>query len=387
MKDIVILGAGLAAAPLIRQIMLNSVLKQGDLRLTVVAPNTHFHWPIAMPRVILPDHWSEHKAMFELYPFFKDYPPERFEFVLGTASGMDLEGKHITVAMTRGGIYTVHYDTLVIATGSSAQDHVPWTVLGTTEATKEKLHALWDDVRRAETIVIAGGGPTGTETAGELAYEYSGEKEVYFIYDDDLPLGPSTLESVRRQAAKELSKLNVNLLPQTRVTEATEDGKDTILQLRRADGSFQTLRTRAYIPATGTKPNTAFVPKEILDHRGFIKQTNYLQVEGHTDIFVLGDAGNLESNRATHADSQCLHLVKNLPIYLSGGRMSVYKKNPKETITVTLGRKRATGQRGNIKTPSLFPWYCKGRRMGTDYAHELAAGRRSLSTVLEKRRR
>lgn len=387
MKDIVILGAGLAAAPLIRQIMLKSVLQQDDFRLTVIAPNTHFHWPIAMPRVILPDHWSEHKVMFELYPFFKDYPPERFEFVLGAASSMDLEGKHITVALNRGGVYTVHYDTLVIATGSTAQDHVPWTVLGTTEETKEKLHALWDDIRRSETIVIAGGGPTGTETAGEIAYEYNGEKEVYFVYDDDLPLGPSTLHSVRKQVVKELSKLKVNLLPKTRVAEVTKDGKDTILQLRRADGSFQTLRTQAYIPATGTKPNTAFAPKEILDNRGFIKQTKYLQVEDHTDIFVLGDAGNLESNRAMYADSQCLHLIKNLPIYLSGGKMTPYKKNRKEMMAVTLGRKRATGQLGNIKILSLLLWYAKGRWMGTDYAYDLAAGRRSLSTVIEKRRR
>ncbi|KAJ4172821.1 hypothetical protein NW754_003026 [Fusarium falciforme] len=336
MKDIVILGAGLAAAPLIRQIMLKSVLQQDNLRLTVVAPNTHFHWPIAMPRVILPDHWSEHKAMFELYPFFKDYP-------------------------LRG--------------------------LSTTEETKDKLHTLWNDIRRAETIVIAGGGPTGTETAGEIAYEYNGEKEVYFVYDDDLPLGPSTLDSVRKQVVKELSKLKVNLLPRTRVTEITKDGKDTILQLRRADGSFQTLRTQAYVPATGTKPNTAFAPKDILDNRGFIKQTNYLQVEDHSDIFVLGDAGNLESNRAMHADSQCLHLIKNLPIYLNGGKMTPYKKNEKEMIAVTLGRKRATGQLGNIKILSLLMRYAKGRWMGTDYAYYLAAGRRSLSMVLEKRRR
>ncbi|KAL6355237.1 hypothetical protein LRP88_11486 [Fusarium phalaenopsidis] len=368
MKDIVILGAGLAAAPLIRQIMLKSVLQQDNLRLAVVAPNTHFHWPIAMPRVILPDHWSEHKAMFELYPFFKDYPPERFEFVLGAASIMDLEGKHITVALNRGGVYTVHYNTLVIATGSSAQDHVPWTVLGTTEETKDKLHALWDDIRRAETIVVAGGGPTGTETVGEIAYEYNGEKEVYFVYDDDLPLGPSTLDSEE-------------------TSQATKDGKDTILQLHRADGSVQILRTQAYIPTTGTKPNTEFASREILDNHGFIKRTNYLQVEGHSDILVLGDAGSLESNRAMYADSQCLHLVENLPIHLNGGKMTPYKKNRKEIIAVTLGRKRATGQLGNIKILSLLMWYAKGRWMGTDYAYDLAAGRRSLSTVLEKRRR
>jgi hypothetical protein len=34
---------------------------------------------------------------------------------------------------------------------------------------------------KAKTIVVAGGGVTGCETAGELAYEYGQQKEIIFV--------------------------------------------------------------------------------------------------------------------------------------------------------------------------------------------------------------
>jgi hypothetical protein len=34
---------------------------------------------------------------------------------------------------------------------------------------------------KAKTIVVAGGGVTGCETAGELAYEYGRQKEIIFV--------------------------------------------------------------------------------------------------------------------------------------------------------------------------------------------------------------
>lgn len=34
---------------------------------------------------------------------------------------------------------------------------------------------------KAKTMVIAGGGVTGCETAGELAYEYRRQKEIIFV--------------------------------------------------------------------------------------------------------------------------------------------------------------------------------------------------------------
>ncbi|KAL7925275.1 hypothetical protein ACQKWADRAFT_283521 [Trichoderma austrokoningii] len=349
MKNIVVLGVGVAAAPLIRQTMRNVVLKEKDYKMIVVAPNTHFHWPIAMPRVIVPGQLADDKAMIDLRPFFKEYPEDKFEFVLGTASAMDPASNTVTVDASEGGSSrTINYHTLVVATGSSSPD-MPWKAMGSTEQTKQRLHELQQQIESASTIVVVGGGATGTETAGELGFEYSkaGRKEVYLVYNDRLPLTPPTMDSVRKAAKNELEKLKVKLVPYTTVSAVEHAGKDTILTLTSSDGTTKTLTTQAYIPSTGLVPNSSFVPASLLDSRGYIKQTKALQAEGFDNIFVLGDVGNLEANKAGLASAQTIHLIKALPIHLKGGAMPVYSPNTTEISGVTLGRSRATGQMGS----------------------------------------
>ncbi|KAH0493781.1 hypothetical protein TgHK011_000432 [Trichoderma gracile] len=386
MKTIVILGVGVAAAPLIRQTMRNVVLKDKEYNLIVVAPTTHFHWPIAMPRVIVPGQLSEDKAMIDLRPIFKEYPSDQFEFVLGAASALDPTGNTVSVSLNDGGSRTINYHTLVVATGTSSKDNMPWKAMATTEQTKQRLHELQHQIENANTIAVVGGGQTGSETAGELGFEYSkqGRKEVYFIYNDKLPLAPPLMESVRKQTKTELEKLNVKLIPNTKVTAVEHSGGDTILTLTDAEGRITTLTTQAYVPTTGGIPNSSFVPAHLLDSNGFILQTKSLQVKGHDNIFVLGDVGSLEECKAGVADAQAVHLIKALPIYLKGGVMPAYTPNNKVMVGITLGRSRATGQFGSFKLFSFLIHYAKGRFLGTDYCHLIAAGKKTLMTTYEK---
>ncbi|KAL7949161.1 hypothetical protein V8C42DRAFT_313486 [Trichoderma barbatum] len=386
MKTIVVLGVGVSAAPLIRQTMRNVVLKEKDYNMIVVAPTTHFHWPIAMPRVIVPGQLAEDKAMIDLRPLFKEYPADKFEFVQGTASAMDPASNTVSVALSTGGSRTINYHTIVVATGTSSKDNMPWKAMADTEQTKNRLHELHQQIQNAKTIVVVGGGQTGSETAGELGFEYSkqGRKEVYFIYNDSLPLAPPLLDSVRKQTKTELEKLNVKLIPNTTVTAVDYSGDDTILTLTSSDGKTKTLTTQAYLPTTGGTPNSSFVPESLLDNSGYILQTKSLQAKGYDNIFVLGDVGNLEGSKAGVADAQAVHLIKALPIYLRGGVMPEYTPNTKVMVGITLGRSRATGQMGSFKVFSFLIYYAKGRFLGTDYCHLIAAGKKTLMTTYEK---
>lgn len=386
MRTIVVLGAGLAAAPVIRQIMRTTVLTRKDLKMIVVAPNTHFHWPIAMPRVVVPGQMADDKVMFPLEPIFREYPADKFEFVLGKASALDPSGNIVTVALNTGDSRAIAYDTLVIATGASARDDMPWKVMDTTEKTVEKLRSLQRDIEGAKTIVVAGGGLTGAETAGELGFEYAkgGQKDVYFVYGGHLPLAPPMMQSVRKQTRTELEKMKVKMVANTTVTKATRSGRDTVLELRAADGSTTTLTAQAYIPTTGVTPNTAFAPASMLDGRGHVKQTTRLQAEGHADIFVVGDAGSLETSTAQAAEAQAVHLIKALPLHLDGGALPEFQVDTKNGYGVTLGRSRATGQMAGFKLFSLLIWYMKGRFLGTDSAPLFAAGKKTMMTTFEK---
>lgn len=376
MKTIVVLGAGLAGASVIPLAMKNFVLKQNDYKLIVVAPNTHVHWAIAMPRIIVPGLLSEDKGMVSLEPQFKSYPPSKFEFVQGAAGNLDPEAKVVTVTLNDGGSRAVSYDTLIIATGASTTDGAPWKIIGTTEKTKEVLHKYQEDITRAKSVLISGGGVTGTETAGEFgtAYSATGKKDVTFVYNDDLPL-PGMMDSVRSVAKTELERFKVKLVPNTKVTKATPTADGTIVELTSKDGKTTTVTVGAYIPATGLRPNADFAPASLRDANGYIKTTQNLQAEGHNNIFVVGDVGNLEAKKAMIADAQVKHLIKGLPDYLLHGTpVPLYKLDTRNAAVVTLGPKKSTGQMSGFKLPGFLGNFAKGKTMLTEKVPSLAAG-------------
>lgn len=69
---------------------------------------------------------------------------------------------------------TLHTDwalASVIATGASYKEGPPFKGLGSTEETKAALNEWRKRIKAAKSIVVAGGGATGTEVAGELGDE------------------------------------------------------------------------------------------------------------------------------------------------------------------------------------------------------------------------
>lgn len=385
MKTILVLGAGIAAMPVIHQTMKTTILKSKDLKMVVVSPSDYFLWPIAMPRAVVPGQLPDAKVLYELPPAFKNYPADKFEFVLGNATAIDTGRNVANITLNQAGSREIEYDVLVVATGSSAKENMPWKLLDTSADTIDSIRSIQQKVKASKNIVVVGGGATGIETAGELGFEYSknGAKDVYFIHSGALPLSENIKESVRKQARAELMKLNVKIISNTTVTSVTPSGDEVVLQLTAADGTTKTLTTGAYIPTTGMVPNTSFLPSSMLDARGFVKQTTTLQAEGHKNIFVLGDAGSLEENNALAADSQANHLIKTLPAFLKGEVVSEYKKSSTVMLSVTVGRARGTGQLGSFKLFSFLVWYLKGRFLGTDYVANVVAGRRSILTKFD----
>jgi len=380
-KTIVVLGAGLAALPIIRQTMRQIVLKSTDYNLIVISLNSHMLFPIAMPRAIVPGQFSEDKYMVPVSKQFAQYPKDKFEHILGAADSLDPEAKIVRV-----GGREVRYDKLIVATGARYKGDVPWTTLDTTEQTRSKIHEYQKAIETAKSIVIVGAGPTGTEVAGELGFEYAkkGKKKVTLVCRGDQPLPPKMLDSVRKQARVELERLNVKLVSNSTVTNVTKDGNETVLELT-SNGKMSTLKADVHIAATGVQPNTSFAPASMLDSKGYLKQDKTLRAPFYPDIFIVGDAGNLEESKATIADEQAVQLINALPAHLLEGKaMPTRELNTKNMYVVTLGRSKATGQMSGWKLPSMILWWVKGRTMFTESVEGIARGFQTINTVFEK---
>ncbi|RFU31165.1 hypothetical protein B7463_g5192, partial [Scytalidium lignicola] len=226
---------------------------------------------------------------------FKEYKSSQFEFVQGAATLLDYASREITIQATsdkeasEDGKFTVSFDSLLICT-STTQSSPLFGQHGIDAATRKAFADIHEQLLKAESIVVAGGGTSGTETAGELGDVYGTSKDVTILSGSDRLL--PNLSPRRGQAAKGILKqLGVETVHELRVTSATKvNGK---IQLKFSDGTERTVDI--YISAVGDKPNTEFLPKEWLNERGFVKtvtQTLRLDVPDTSGVYVFSSAGS-----------------------------------------------------------------------------------------------
>ncbi|MEV6176864.1 FAD-dependent oxidoreductase [Streptomyces sp. NPDC052015] len=141
--------------------------------------------------------------------------------VVDTATRIDAAGRRVPLA--GGG--TLSYDYLVYAVGSGAADP---GVPGAAEFAHRvsdfegavRLRSALDTTSASASVTVVGSGPTGLETAAELA---EAGRRVTLVCGR--VLGPSLHARVRRPVARRLAELGVTVLqgPRARVTEVTQD--------------------------------------------------------------------------------------------------------------------------------------------------------------------
>ena len=200
MKNIVIIGGSYAGIHTAHRIFKESK-NSGRFKITLIAPNTHHYWNLASPRAVVPGQLTDEELFRPIAPGFSRYPKEQFEFILATAEGVDFTARKISI---RGafGVKIIDYEFLILATGSSMPSNLPFKLLGSTEETKTALHDLQAGISKAKTIVVAGGGVSGVEIAGELGEAYGQQKEIILVRSQPVGVIPLTKKKKRLPAAQ-----------------------------------------------------------------------------------------------------------------------------------------------------------------------------------------
>lgn len=390
-RTIVVLGAGLAGVPVAHYLLAQTARTVPDLRVLLVSPNDEFYWNIASPRGVIPGALSEDKYLFPILPAFAKYGSESFEFVPGRAETLKPEENTVVVALNDGTRRTLEYHTVVIATGSDTKDGLPWKNIGTSQQTRAALAALRRDIERARSIVVGGAGSTGVELAGELGHAYAkaGHKQITLVSSGALPLESRIMTATREAARAELVSLGVRVIGGGKIAGVAEapGGGGKLLEIAKTeqpDGggtattTTETLEADLFIPTFGVSYNTAFAPAGLRDAAGRLHQDATLRAPGHANVFVVGDAGNLQPPQAAFVTPQVQHLVRGFARYLETGDVAAYAPDPKVLFGVSVGPGRGTGQIGSFKPFSWMIWWFKSRHLGTDYAADYASGARVL---------
>ncbi|KAB5582301.1 hypothetical protein GE09DRAFT_1166793 [Coniochaeta sp. 2T2.1] len=378
-KTVVVLGGGLSGIATAHKLLKHTQPKLPGLKVILVSTSTHFYFNFAAVRGVIPGEIPDAALWHPIEPGFAHYPKGSFEFVAGAANFLDLAGNTVQVREGKtGGDRTIRYDQLVIATGSKLATDLPFKHVGTYDETIAAWHALQNRIKAAKSIVIAGAGPTGVETMGELAGKYGTTKKLTLVVDGEHAL-PGLMPSVGRAAEAELTKMKVDLVRKVRVTgtQQLDDGGATKLTL----SNGKTLVADVFLPLYGVRPNSDFVPRHLLDDGGSVKVDKFLRVEGSENVWAVGDVNNVELKAAIRAETQAVHLHPNLEATLLGrgkGALTEYVPSEKTMMFVTVGKKKGTGQMGSFKVFSFLVSYVKGRSLFVEKAAGIVSGKSLL---------
>lgn len=217
---------------------------------------THFFSGTSLRRAICAkkDLIGVSKIFVAISDAFKDYPTDQYTFVQGKAVSVDPKKGTIDVLLAKGQSTTLNYLSLVIATGRKSNSPL-WQVNDAGDTTRSEFATIQDQLQTAKSVLIAGGGPIGVETAGEIASRLSGVD--VSLYSGSNRLLPRLLPSTSITAEERLKSLGVRVIHGQRCVSAPGAEKHLVHfdkdSPRTAD---------VFIDATGGKPNSDFCPED-----------------------------------------------------------------------------------------------------------------------------
>ncbi|KAI4206055.1 MAG: hypothetical protein LQ348_001112 [Seirophora lacunosa] len=332
-------------------------------RLTLISAVTHFYHKVAAPRLLASaDLIPLSKAFLPIKDGFKDYDQEHFELVIGTATTLDEARKTITVEDTYGSASsrTLTYDTVVVATGSSSESRL-WSIPGSHETTIAALKEMQSALPKAKTVLIAGGGPAGTETAGEIASLFP-QIDITLLSGADRLL-TRLRPALGAAAESQASALGVKVVHNLKVTSTTKTGSQTTVSL--SNGTSRTVDI--YIDATGIRPNSAFLPKTWLTEKGYVITKDTTSLRGPADgVYAIGDVAGYSLGGALDIIDAVRPLCSTMFADLAGPNAGGVKPQPfKQTVTETqlvpVGPKGGVGSVFGWRVPSFVIWMLKSR--------------------------
>ncbi|MBM7494961.1 NADH dehydrogenase FAD-containing subunit [Micromonospora luteifusca] len=206
--DVVVIGGGYAGV-----MAANRLTQRDDVTVTLINPRPTFVERIRLQQLV----GGSDDAVVD-YP---DVLGEAVRLVVDSVIGIDAAGRSVTLATGA----TVGYDYLIYAVGSgSADPGVPgaaefaYPIASLEEA--QRLRPVVDAAPTTALVTVVGAGPTGIETAAELAEK---GRTVTLVCGE--VLGPYLHLKGRRSVAKRLAKLGVTVLegPDAQVTAVTRD--------------------------------------------------------------------------------------------------------------------------------------------------------------------
>lgn len=388
-NNIVILGGsygGVSTAHYLLKHVVPYLPDKASYQVIIVSASSQAICRPACPRALISDDMFPQEKLFVNIPkLFEQYPKGSFRFIHGTATELDHTNRTVSTSSASGNTEKIEFYALVIATGAST----PSPLLGLTRDEKF-LQTNWTAFQKAlpaaKSIIIAGGGPAGIETAGELGEFLNGRagwfssklanpKVPIIVVTAGSKILPALRPAIAKKAEEYLAKVGVTVVKNARVKTVVPHGAGTDSPTTKAmltldDG--RTLDADLYVPATGTRPNTGFIREALLTADGRVDtNASTLRVDkAGPRIYAVGDAASY-ARPAVHLILNaipvlCANIKRDLLLdsgkeKSSVGEDRVFKEDTRETQMVPIGKSKGVGAAMGYQLPSFMVWLIKGR--------------------------
>ncbi|KAG2733180.1 hypothetical protein G9P44_004170 [Scheffersomyces stipitis] len=278
-KKVVIIGGSFSAILAVKILVGSKKTNNINLDISVVSPSDKAYFVIATPRLLFESEKVD-DTLYDLETTIKKYAKgtnHSTTYIKASAVDVDL-GKQV-VSLSSGS--KINYDNLIVASGNRSE-HPAFKLGNKTDAsyTIESGKELAKSIRSAKSIAVIGGGSTGVELAGEIAYVYGQKKNIKLYTGSSQPL-PSLSKSIGNKATKQLQDLNVEVINNRRAKNITK----TSVEFN--DGSVE--KFDLVIPAFKYTPNSEFLPKDVLDKNGYVVTDKYFRLENYHNVIAVGD--------------------------------------------------------------------------------------------------
>lgn len=309
MRKIVIVGGGFAGSTAARKL-------EADFDVTLIDTKDYFEFTPGVLRTIVdPSHLDSIQVRHEDY--------------LRQAKFVHDEVIRVKKDQVQTKDKAFDFDYLLLCCGSSYR--LPFKegdlVKASRGATLQRFH---DELEKARSVLIVGGGVVGVELAGEIMDRY--DKKITIVQGAD-KLMPRSEDRVRRYAENFLKKKGARIVYGSFVKD--KKGKE----FKTSQGS--SIKADIGFMCTGITPNTGCLQKDYsasLGKRKHALVNEYLQLDGHKNIFCLGDMNNIrEEKLAQTAERHACTAVQSIHNVEKGKEPIRYvpKKRP---MIISLGR-------------------------------------------------
>lgn len=308
-QQILVIGAGFAGMwTAIGATRLFNIHSRDNVEVTVLAPQAELR---VRPRFYEP----EAHTLFA--PIGQLFETVGVRFIKGTAQTINVEGKQVGYLDASGANQVLNYDKLVLATGSrlaapdtpGVAEHA-FDVDQIEQAVRLENHlktlASQPQSKGRNTVVVAGGGFTGIETATEMPARLRailGEQATVevIIVDRGEKVGASMGTEISESIAQACDELGVAWRLKSSVVAVDADG------VTLADGEHIQAHTVVWTTGVRASALTEQIPGE-RDALGRLHVDGNLQVIGQADIFATGDVAYAASDDlGNHALMTCQH--------------------------------------------------------------------------------